>query len=63
LFLAEINFDRFENAAVHKILYICSTKVYTRWSYCWTKGEKMVYTEVEPTCHLLIARTSRKKQS
>jgi len=52
LLLAEINFNIFENIILHKMLYICITKGYTRWSCCWSKGEKMVYIEAETTHHL-----------
>jgi len=47
LFLAKINYDIFKNVILPKMLYICFTKVYARRSYCWTKGENMVYTEAE----------------
>ena len=43
------------------MFYICFTKVYTRRSYCWTKGEKMVYKEAKPTHHLADCTNQQKE--
>jgi hypothetical protein len=60
LFLAEINFDVFENVIVTKILYICFTKVYTR-SYYWTKAENDGLHEAELALHLADCTDSHKE--
>jgi len=52
LFLAKLNIEIFKNVILPKIHYIYLDKVYIRRNYCWTKREKMVYIEAEPTHHL-----------
>jgi len=60
LFLVETNFDIFDNVILSKMVNISFTKVFTR-SYCWTKGEKMVYKEAEPTHHVADSTNQHKE--
>jgi len=60
LFLPKLNLEIFKNVILPKIRYIYLDKFYTR-SYCWTKGEKMVYIEAEPTHHLADSTDQQKE--